>query len=206
MSTPFATVHETRAHDDGFIRRLVAKLTSFDGVGDAYFDRLRGNETANQVARVLSTLSDYGVVWVLLAAWLARKPGPQRKRTILALALAGVGSYTLNKAVKNHFERERPSGAQAFHENGGIPLRRPSSPSFPSGHTMAAFAAAIAIPPSMGGVALASAFASAIALSRVQLKAHHLSDVLAGASLGIALGLIVRAALSIFGVGATKAS
>lgn len=182
----------------GLLDQIVARLQSLDGLGDAYFERLRQNEMATTVAKVLSTSADYGVVWIVLAAWLARKPGQQRTRAIAALALAGVGSYGINRLVKSLVNRERPEGVDEFHSAGAIPLRRPSSSSFPSGHTMAAFAAAIALPPSAGGVALATGFASAVAASRVQLRAHHLSDVIAGAVIGIVIGICVRMVLSLF--------
>lgn len=62
--------------------------------------------------------------------------------------------------------------------------------SFPSGHTVNAFALAVVL-----GWGLPSAapwfvlVASAVALSRLVLRQHHVSDVLAGVALGLAAGL-----------------
>ena len=71
-----------------------------------------------------------------------------------------------------------------------IPRTRPNNSdkkSFPSGHTSFSFSVATSLYEIYGweiGVP-AFAFASSVGVQRMQVKAHHLSDVLSGALLGI---------------------
>ena len=67
-------------------------------------------------------------------------------------------------------------------------LRRPVTSSFPSGHATAAFCAATLLGGGPGWYALAAA----VAATRVYVRLHHASDVVAGAALGLALGAGLR--------------
>lgn len=164
-------------------------LRAVDDAGDRWSARLRGRRWADAGAASLSNLSDYGIVWVLAAAWKARRGGNRRRRAIVALGLSGIASYGVNRAVKRAVSRSRPV-AGGSHEV--LPVRAPSSSSFPSGHTLASFCTAVVLPdrPSTRGAALA--LAVAVAGSRVHLRAHHTSDVLGGAIIGAALGTLLR--------------
>ena len=67
----------------------------------------------------------------------------------------------------------------------------PDKYSFPSGHSITAFAVAVSVGlfyPELQGCLLAAAFL--IATSRIVLGMHFLSDVLAGSTIGIVLGII----------------
>ena len=70
-------------------------------------------------------------------------------------------------------------------------MHRPISSSFPSGHAASAFTAAMLL---AGGPATPVwfALAAAVAASRVYIRMHHTSDIVAGAALGLALGAIAR--------------
>jgi undecaprenyl-diphosphatase len=167
-------------------------LASVDRAGDAAFRRLRGRPAVDAVAAVVSNLSDYGLVWIVLAAWKGRRPGPGRRRAVLELAGAGLSSYAVNKAVKRLVGRGRPGDAGT---EGRVPVRRPTSTSFPSGHTLAAFCTAVVTSDTPSWAGLSLGFAASVAASRVHLRAHHPSDVLGGAVIGTATGLTVRTLL-----------
>ena len=88
--------------------------------------------------------------------------------------------------VKAAVERQRPE------DHLDATVRTPTSSSFPSGHTLAAFCTAFVLGDSEGGTAANVGFAAAVAASRVHLRAHHPTDVIGGAVIGSVLGLGLR--------------
>ena len=134
----------------------------------------------------MSNLADYGLIWVLLAGLKARRRGPDRRRAIVALATAGFSSLLVSRVVKAAVERQRPE------DHLDASVRTPSSSSFPSGHTLAAFCTAFVLGDSEAGTAANVGFAAAVAASRVHLRAHHPTDVIGGAVIGSVLGLGLR--------------
>jgi|SRR5215207_2009074 len=114
-----------------------------------------------------------------------------RRRIPLAFAAAatatGVASLVTH-LLKDGFGRERPPVADP---GLGSLASIPDNPSFPSGHSATAFAAATAVAILCPRLRLAVlAIAAAVALSRVYLRVHFPLDVVAGAALGAALGAL----------------
>ena len=106
----------------------------------------------------------------------------------LAALVANAGSHVLVQLLKRAVARARPCDAM------GRPLALvdlPDPHSFPSGHAAAATAVAMTIVlahPLAAPIALP--LAGVVAHSRVALRVHHVSDVVAGVALGLA-GAIV---------------
>jgi undecaprenyl-diphosphatase len=103
----------------------------------------------------------------------------------------GAESAVTNGVVKSFFGRVRPREYDelAFHHG----LRRPLTSSFPSGHATAAFTAAVFL--SDHDDALAPVWyglAGMVAFSRLYVRMHHASDVIAGAAFGLVLGRVLR--------------
>ncbi len=161
-------------------------MSSLDQAVDAAFEPLRGRPEVDRAAAVVSNLADYGLVWVLLAALKARRRGPNRRRAVVALATAGFSSLIVSRVVKQAVERQRPD------DHLDAAVRTPSSSSFPSGHTLAAFCTAFVLANSDAETVANVSFATAVAASRVHLRAHHPTDVLGGAAIGSVLGLGLR--------------
>jgi undecaprenyl-diphosphatase len=161
-------------------------VTQFDETIDAAFEPLRGKPRVDRAAALVSNLADYGLIWVILALLKARRRGPNRRRAIAALGLAGVSSYVVNRAVKSAVQRQRPD------EHLDASVRTPSSSSFPSGHTLAAWCTAVALAEPGPQTVVYVGFAGAVAASRVHLRAHHPSDVVGGAAIGALLGVALR--------------
>ena len=137
-------------------------------------------------------LSDWWVkslvlIGIGLAADLA-----SRRRFPLGAVLAGASylvATVLANALKDVFDRPRPS---LVDPNVHPLVHVPGTGAMPSGHAAGAFAAAVAVGlvhPRLRWPLIA--LAALIALSRVWLGVHYLSDVLVGAALGgaVALGL-----------------
>jgi undecaprenyl-diphosphatase len=127
------------------------------------------------------------IIGVGLAADLA-----SRRRFPLGAVLGGISyliATVLADVLKDVFDRPRPS----LVDPDVHPLIRvPSSAAMPSGHAAGAFAAAVAVGlvhPRLRWPLLV--LAALIALSRIWLGVHYLTDVLVGAALGTAVALVV---------------
>ena len=127
-----------------------------------------------------------GWLWGALALTLMLLGGPRRFAATAAGCLAsgtGLGIYV---ALKKATGRKRPCLVEP-HSWAHIPP--PDQYSFPSGHTIAAFAITAAVGlfyPGLFLVLLPGAVV--IGISRIVLGMHFLSDVLAGAVMGSLLG------------------
>ena len=161
-------------------------MSSLDEAVDAAFEPLRGNARVDAAAAVVSNLADYGLVWVLLGLIKMRRKGPDRRRAVVALGAAGFSSLLVSRMVKASVERQRPD------DHLPASVRAPTSSSFPSGHTLAAFCTAFVLADTDAQTAANVGFASAVAVSRVHLRAHHPTDVIGGAAIGSVLGLGLR--------------
>jgi len=142
-----------------------------------------------RVARALGKAGNNGAVWVALGVALAIVDAGNREAWLICAAL-GPLAIGLNFVVKLIVKRPRPVLA-------GLPPLggAPSSLSFPSAHATSAFAVATAMTRVEPLAALAFVLAAALALGRPYLGMHYPSDVLAGALLGVGLGLIVPLSL-----------
>jgi decaprenylphosphoryl-5-phosphoribose phosphatase len=148
--------------------------------------RTHGHTPAvEDAAKALGKAGNNALVWFLLGATLAVIDN-SRWESWLICALLGPLAIGLNYCIKLLVKRPRPV-LEGLPPLGGAP----SSLSFPSAHAFSSFAAATAmfrVDPATAG---AFVVALALSLGRPYLGMHYPSDVLAGALLGIALGLIV---------------
>jgi undecaprenyl-diphosphatase len=130
--------------------------------------------------------------WLWLATGLCLLAAGGRGRDVLgAAAVATALANGLLVALKRRVRRPRPRDAGAGPPFG--PRYRPhfsgDAFSFPSGHSLNAFALGTVV--ALGFPALAPLtflVAASVAASRVFLGFHFLTDVVAGAALGAALG------------------
>jgi undecaprenyl-diphosphatase len=128
-----------------------------------------------------------GWLWYSLGCILLVFGGPKRFMAVLAASAASVTGIFLFKLLKRVSHRKRPCHLEPHCWSRVLP---PDQFSFPSGHSITAFAMAICIGmfyPQLQGALLF--IAVCIATSRIILGMHFLSDVIAGAAIGAALGL-----------------
>ena len=135
-------------------------------------------------ARFLAFLGEYGWIWAAIGLAMGLADPDHGEEWVVAGAL-GPFAIGVNYAVKLVVRRPRPV-LEGLPPLGGAP----SSLSFPSAHSTASFAAATAMTRIDSTAAVLFALAALIAVGRPYLGMHYPSDVLAGALLGTALGLV----------------
>jgi len=140
-------------------------------------------------AKALGRAGNNGTVWVALGVVLALLDPERRESWLICAALAPL-AIVLNYGVKLLVRRPRPV-LEGLPPLGGAP----SSLSFPSAHAFSSFAVATAMMRVDPATAGALVVALALSLGRPYLGMHYPSDVLAGALLGVLLGLIVPLSL-----------
>ena len=164
---------------------LVERVAAFDAAVERRFDGLH-SPPVDAVAYRLSSAADHSLLWHVCGATRALGNGGDLGWTTRFSLALGVESALTNGAVKSLFRRIRPADYTAIEFRHG--LRRPITSSFPSGHATAAFCAATLL----GGGPAWYVAAGAVAATRVYVRLHHASDVLAGAAFGVGLGLALR--------------
>lgn len=166
-------------------------VARFDEAGDRVLEPIRNNRVLSALFGAASTIGDFSIIWHVIG--LVRAIGSvDRLREAVYLSCAlGVESLVVNQGVKRIFRRERPtaSGDERFD------IRTPSTSSFPSGHASSATCAAFLLVHFVGmptGL-LIVVLALVVALSRVVVRIHHLSDIVGGVVVGALLGAVAVA-------------
>lgn len=152
------------------------------------------NPITDPIMYCITKLGDKGIIWILLGLLMLFVLPKKYRKVGLTVALALIFSVIMcNGVMKNVSQRIRPFNfdtslfdTQIFNVFASI-----DDWSFPSGHTSASFAAAIAIilwRKKEGIVALC--LAVLIAFSRLYLTVHYPTDVLVSLILGSLYGLL----------------
>ncbi|UOY00869.1 phosphatase PAP2 family protein [Blastococcus sp. PRF04-17] len=145
------------------------------------------NAPATAVSEALSVLGSAAVNWPLRIAALLLLAWRRHWLRAAAFSLAVVSSELFIGPLKAATDRMRPPGA----------LIETSAASFPSGHAIATAVTAVGLvlvlaapgPSRWRWEVNAVVLTSVMALSRVYLRAHWLSDTVAGALIGAGLAL-----------------
>lgn len=131
---------------------------------------------------VVSRLGD-GLFWYLLMLALPAFYGNAGLQTSVRMGIAGLVCLVLYKLIKERTGRRRPCAVSQHIKRGTAPL---DEFSFPSGHTLHAVAfSSLACSAHPELAPLLTPLVAAIAMSRVVLGLHYVSDVLVGAVLGL---------------------
>lgn len=176
----------------GWPRDLVDRIDAIDQRIDSWVEPARSLQPLNRVMDMASAAGDWSRVWHVANLALIARRGHRRDAALFALAL-GAESLMVNQGLKRFIRRPRPttSGDERSH------VRTPSTSSFPSGHASSA-AFAISLMSTLRGRSTARRlipFGAMVAYSRIHVRLHHASDVIAGALVGIALGRVARGLL-----------
>jgi undecaprenyl-diphosphatase len=142
---------------------------------------------------ICATRGGDGWLWYLVAVVVALFGGPERYLAIGSAALAAGAGIAFFLWAKRITGRRRPCHIQPHCWSTLLP---PDQFSFPSGHTITAFAILTPLLVLYPEFTLEFTFvALSIAASRIILGMHFLSDVLVGAAAGTLLGYSALALL-----------
>src|SRR5580704_10437220 len=137
---------------------------------------------------IAATRCGDGWLWYGIGTVVALFGGPERFAALVATATAVGAGIGLFLKLKRAFGRRRPC---AMEPHCWATLLPPDQFSFPSGHTITAFAVALSLgafyPAMLPGLLFCAA---SVAASRILLGMHFLTDVLAGAAIGSAVGSV----------------
>lgn len=143
---------------------------------------------------IVATRAGDGWLWYVCGLIVLLLGGPERFAAIAAAGSAAITGIGIFVSLKSLSGRKRPC---EFEPHCWAQLLPPDRFSFPSGHTITAFAVAVTLgafyPVFLGALLFC---ALAIAASRILLGMHFLSDVLVGMLAGTGLGV---SAFEIFG-------
>jgi undecaprenyl-diphosphatase len=144
---------------------------------------------------IAATRGGDGWLWYAMGMVVALFGGSERFQAIGAAALASGSGVAVFLKLKRAFGRKRPC---ALEPHCWATLLPPDQFSFPSGHTITAFAVTVALSGFYPAMLVGLFFcAISVALSRIMLGMHFLSDVIAGAAIGGLLGytcaILIRA-------------
>jgi undecaprenyl-diphosphatase len=142
---------------------------------------------------VAATRCGDGWLWYAAGFMIAIVGGPERFRALLAALLAVSAGIALFIQLKRACRRRRPC---AMEPHCWATLLPPDQFSFPSGHTITAFAMASSLSVFYPAMLIGLLFcALSVAASRILLGMHFLTDVIAGAALGGVLGCVAAGLL-----------
>ena len=138
-----------------------------------------------RVWMLCATRGGDGWLWYAMGMVILLFGGDRRLPAIGAALLSSGTGIAVFLRLKKATGRRRPS---AFEPHCWATLLPPDQFSFPSGHTITAFAVAVSLSCFYPELASGLLFcALSVAASRILLGMHFLSDVLAGAAIGTAL-------------------
>ena len=162
-----------------------------DDAVESRLERVRGHRIADRVFYSASELGEWALIWHLLALLQGILPDRDPMSVVRFSTIAVIEGALVNGPIKLLFRRTRPEWTRE--DPRPHHLRLPRTSSFPSGHASAAFCSAVVL--SGGGDPLWPVYfavAAVVATSRAYVRIHHASDVLGGALLGVALGLLAN--------------
>jgi undecaprenyl-diphosphatase len=156
-------------------------------VDNEALSQLRARSKITRVgAQSVSAGARNGLVWWGVSGWLLRYGARKDREAAIDGALGWGFAQLVGYGLKHAVHRRRPTTGEG---------KQPKSPSMPSTHTTNAVAYTVAAGIRAPQVAIpCAAIAATIAWSRLALNRHFPTDVLAGVSLGTAVGVSVAVA------------
>jgi undecaprenyl-diphosphatase len=148
-----------------------------------------------RVWMLCATRGGDGLLWYGMGLVIAFFGGEGRFVAIATAAVTAALGIAIFLRLKKATGRNRPC---TFEPHCWATLLPPDQFSFPSGHTITAFAVALSLSHFYPGLELGLLFcAASVAASRILLGMHFLSDVVVGAAIGASLAFGTTALVSL---------
>lgn len=170
------------------LRTRLQRANAFDRRVDKAFDVLRGHRLIDRGYYLASQLGDYSLIWHLIGTGRGLRSDHDADAAVRLASVLLVESLLVNQGVKRLVNRDRPVHEVILPHR----LRTPRTSSFPSGHASAAFTAAGILSDNDPLWPLYYAVAAVVATSRIHVRVHHATDVLAGAVAGVVFAKIAK--------------
>lgn len=179
---------------------MIDAIYQFDWSVFAWVRDTLWNPVLDVIMKYITLLGEGGVIWIILAVILLctkkyRKCGLMMGAALILMLIINDGILKNLIARPRPFNLFDPSDPTAFTIWKDFPypdiVSRPTSFSFPSGHTSSSFAAALPMlkeNKKIGIPALLLAFL--IGFSRIYVHVHYATDVIVGAIAGLFYGWI----------------
>lgn len=158
----------------------------FDGMILDWF-RSTQNDILTLIFRFVTALGEGGIIWIVIALFLLLR----KKTRIIGVTMLVALLFSLlvgNLTLKPLVARPRPCWR---HPEVPLLIANPTDYSFPSGHAMSSFAAAMGVfmwKRRTGLIALLGAIL--MSATRLYFYVHYPTDILAGMLIGIVLGIL----------------
>lgn len=167
-------------------------IVNFDWAVFKFFESL-WNPVLDVIMTIITYLGNAGIFWLLLAVCLLI---PKKTRKLGIYAFAGIAiTWIFNDLIlKEIIQRPRPFNFDGWPETFTYPnlVSKPSSWSFPSGHTASSFGTAIPLLMRMKkkySIPLV-VLAFLIGISRIYVHVHYPTDVIGGIVVGTVCGIL----------------
>lgn len=161
-------------------------LTELDMAFSNFIQQHCTNPFFDKFFTFVTHLGDEGYIWIALAIFFFLFKKTRKIGIVIGISLI-LGTLLGNMTVKEIFERPRPFATPgAILDGDALLIPRPGQFSFPSGHTVSSFAAAFSVFIYNKKWSIpVFVLAALVAFSRVYIYVHFLTDILAGALVGL---------------------
>ncbi len=165
---------------------IVASYAALRWPAAQTWDRRAGTALSRPLGPVGDTViaagTDLGSVYAI-AGLTTVLVGTGHRRAALDVAAAGATAWIAAQGIKPLVDRPRPYQAEGAFRL----VAEPAGASWPSGHVAVAAGMAAAVSPDLPprGRAVAAALAGFVAVSRIYVGVHYLTDVVAGLGVGV---------------------
>ncbi len=142
------------------------------------------------VMPLITKLGDGGIFWIIVALIMIITKKYRKTGIMMGVALL-TGLLVCNLTLKPLISRVRPFNIPGADFEALIDLKTVKDKSFPSGHTVACFESATVLLINNKRLGIAAIIiAVLVAFSRLYLYVHYPTDVLFGALIGTAIGIL----------------